>query len=71
MEDKTDVAKVSLPVLFRSLFFQVAKRDFIFSMMKLKSLFLGRPWSIGKPKYLPSEDVLWIPDIVVRLVILP
>jgi len=43
MEDKTYVARVSLPILFKSLFFQDAKRVCISSMMKLKSLFFGLP----------------------------
>lgn len=67
MEDSTDVARVSLPVLLRRRFFQEASLVCIFSMMKLKSLLLGRPLSMGKPKYLPGEVVLRMPDIDVRL----
>lgn len=63
MEDKTDVARVTLPVLFKSLLFQDANRACIFSMMRLKSLLFDLPWSIGKPKYFSREVMLWIPDM--------
>jgi hypothetical protein len=39
MDDSTEVAKVTLPALLRSLFFQDANLFYIFSMMKRKSLF--------------------------------
>jgi len=58
MEDKINVARVNPLVLFRSLFFQDDRQVYILSIMKLKSLLLGRPWSIGKPKYFPREVVL-------------
>jgi hypothetical protein len=71
MDESTEVAKVNLPVLFRSLFFQDANLVCIPSMMKRKSLRLGRPWSIGNPRYLASEVVLRMPVTVVRLCIFP
>jgi len=69
MEDNTELARVNLPVLLRSLFFQEASLFCIFSMMKLKSLRLGCPLNMGKPRYLSREVVLRMPDILVRLLI--
>lgn len=69
MEDKTDEARVSLPVLFRSLFFHEASLFCIFSIMNRKSLLLGRPLRIGKPRYLSREVVPRMPEIDVNLLI--
>jgi hypothetical protein len=69
MEDNTELARVNLPVLLRSLFFQEANLFCILSMMKLKSLRLGRPFKMGKPRYLSREVVLRMSDMLVRLLI--
>jgi len=67
MEDKTEEAKVSLPVLLISFLFQVANLFCIFSMINKKSLLLGRPLRIGKPRYFSRDVVLRIPEIAVNL----
>jgi len=67
MEDKTDEARVSLPVLLRSFLFQVASLFCIFSIINKKSLLLGHPLRIGKPRYFSRDVVLQIPEIAVSL----
>lgn len=70
MADKTDEAIANLPDFFISLFFQVASVVCIFSMMKLKSFFLGRySLRIGKLEYLYRDVVHLISEIEVRLLI--
>jgi hypothetical protein len=70
MEVRTDVASVKRPGLFKSLFFREASGDYIFSIIKRKSLCLALPLRIGKPWYLSREVVLLIPVIDVSLLIL-
>jgi len=69
MNYKIDEASTNLLGLLRSIFFQVAIVVCIFSMMKLKSIFLGWPLRIGKPKYLSRKAVHLIPEMEVRLLI--
>jgi len=50
MEDNTEEVRVNLPGLLRSLFFQEASVEYIFSMIKKKSLLFGPPLMMGKPR---------------------
>jgi len=60
MEDNIEEARANICGLLRRLFFQEASRDYIFSMIKRKSLRLTRPFSIGNPKYLSRKVVLLV-----------
>src|ERR1044072_481516 len=46
-DDKTDLAKHTLPALFNNLFFQEAKRVFTLSIIGAKLSLVTRPFKIG------------------------